>query len=321
MTTLKRWTGAEWEYVNTGTPAGTSGTTVVTVSDNYTAANGDLVLADATTCTRSVTDAVLTGGVATLDSASAAFTTADLGRYVNDEAWDSVLDFGSTIEARVSATQATLSRAATADDTDDIVFIFGLVVTLPAPVAGGRVEVAKTDATAVPVIVRGASGNVAHLNFGSVALVSDGATWTRLAGSVGDQVSLSASGINPVLSTYTALVFNPSFTHWIGGPDFALSGDGLTVTALRAGQFAVELNMEHTNTVDGACELQVEHTGNKDFGIDYKIPPAPDQNFGTQRSAPFTCRPGDTLGVHVKVLPGAGTWRVVSAKLRLTRLA
>jgi hypothetical protein len=80
-----------------------------------------LVVDYGTRGTRTVVDGVLTSGALTLTSATAAFTSADVGNPIAGPGIES----GTTIASRTSPTQITLSQAATAGGTGKWFTIYG----------------------------------------------------------------------------------------------------------------------------------------------------------------------------------------------------
>jgi lysophospholipase L1-like esterase len=142
--------------------AGTGGATLMPTAVKtgpYTAAVNDLAQVDASGSSRQVYDAVTTSGSATITSATAAFTAADVGKPI------SVLGFnpGATITAVNSATSITASANATSSGTSQVLTIGGpgsVAVTLPAGAAAGAlVAVKKLDATAKQVLVTPSGGD------------------------------------------------------------------------------------------------------------------------------------------------------------------
>ena len=112
-----------------------AGQTVVTKRGPYTAVAGDYVLADTTS--RSVADGA-TNTNTTVTSATAAFTAADVGKFITG----GTIPVGATITAVGSATSVTISAAATATATAVTLVIGGsFTVTIPVLTATQRVSV------------------------------------------------------------------------------------------------------------------------------------------------------------------------------------
>jgi lysophospholipase L1-like esterase len=157
----------------------------------YTAAVGETVLVDVSD--RFVNDAVYTNSSATVTSATAAFTSADIGRSLSISS--QYVPPGATITAVASGTSATMSKTAVATGSSKYLGILMTApVTAPASAtAGSTFTVKKVDWSPSPVTVVPASGDdidglssvkIKYRNVARTFVKGTGTSWSVAGGLV-----------------------------------------------------------------------------------------------------------------------------------------
>ena len=198
----------------TGAALASTGNNIIFRSFNGTTVS-ELVVADCQGFSpgRSFSDGVLTSGSPTLTSASAKFSSADVGRKIEDTTGSGVIAVGTTITTVNSATSVTLSANATGNATKDLCSMAGLDLTL-TPTS------ATTIGTPGRSYVRGVTG---YNPVGSVT-VTVPASGTAVAAVLYDRtfyVTAAATGTTTVAVS--------------GGPTLTLPASSLVAVRVPAG--------------------------------------------------------------------------------------